>query len=88
MDAHFWVAEAVLNGDFFSLPKYEAMVNGGSVTYPVNNWHGVYVMAGIESNKRIYRTDTGFTTMAKHAVIAAKTFGLNRAQLVREWIAE
>lgn len=88
MDAHFWVVEAVLNGDFFSLPKYEAMVNGGSVTYPVNNWHGVYVMAGIESNKRIYRTDTGFTTMAKHAVIAAKTFGLNRAQLVREWIAE
>ncbi len=88
MEAHFWVAEAVLNGSFFELPKYEAMVNGGSTTYPVNNWHGVYVMAGIESKGRIYRTDKEFEIMAKHAVIAAKTFGLNRTQLIRSWKAE
>lgn len=42
MEKNFWVAEAVLNGDFFKMPKYNAMVNGGSVTYPENNWHGVY----------------------------------------------
>ena len=57
MEKNFWVAEAVLNGDFFYMPKYYAMVNGGSVTYPENNWHGVYVMAGIESSGRIYRDD-------------------------------
>ena len=88
MDAHFWVSEAVLNGDFFSLPKYNAMVNGGSVTYPENNWHGVYVMAGIESDGRIYKTDINFSKMAEHAIKAAKTFTLNRSQLVRSWKAD
>ena len=88
MDAHFWVVEAVLNGSFFELPKYKAMVNGGNETYPVNNWHGVYVLTGIESEGRIYRTDDRFEIMAKHAIIAAKTFGLNRAQLVRSWKAD
>ena len=87
MEKNFWVAEAVLNGDFFKLPKYYAMVNGGSLTYPENNWHGVYVMAGIESDGRIYH-DVTFDIMAKHAVIAADCFGVNRAQLTRNWKAE
>lgn len=87
MNNHFWVAEAVLNGDFFKLPKYNAMVNGGSITYPENNWHGVYVMSGIESNGRIYRDD-GFELMAKHAIAAARVFGVSRSTLTREWIAE
>ena len=71
MEKNFWVAEAVLNGDFFYMPKYYAMVNGGSVTYPENNWHGVYVMAGIESSGRIYRDDS-FEIMAKHDRALAK----------------
>lgn len=87
MDSNFWVAEAVLNGDFFHMPKYYAMVNGGSVTYPENNWHGVYVMAGTDSDGRIYR-DENFNLMASHAVIAAKCFGVNRAALTRTWRAE
>ena len=87
MDSNFWVAEAVLNGDFFKLPKYYAMVNGGSLTYPENNWHGVYVMSGIESDGRIYH-DVSFDIMARHAVIAADCFGVNRAQLTRSWKAE
>ena len=87
MEKNFWVAEAVLNGDFFKMPKYNAMVNGGSVTYPENNWHGVYVMAGIESEGRIYRDDF-FDTMAEHAVIAADCFGTSRGKLTRSWIAE
>ena len=87
MEANFWVAEAVLNGAFFKLPKYDAMVNGGSVTYPENNWHGVYVMAGIESKGRIYQ-DASFTRMAEHAVKAADVFGVNRSTLTRSWIAE
>ena len=87
MESNFWVAEAVLNGDFFNMPKYYAMVNGGSITYPENNWHGVYVMAGIASDGRIYK-DVTFETMATHAVIAAKCFGVNRASLSREWKAE
>ena len=87
MDSNFWVAEAVLNGDFFKLPKYYAMVNGGSLTYPENNWHGVYVMSGIESDGRIYH-DVSFDIMARHAVIAADCFGVNRTQLTRSWKAE
>ena len=87
MDAHFWVAEAVLNGSFFNMPKYYSMVNGGSITYPENNWHGVYTMTGVESEGRIYRTDISFSTMAKHAVSAAKIFLVNRSQLTRSWIA-
>lgn len=87
MEKNFWVAEAVLNGDFFNMPKYYAMVNGGSVTYPENNWHGVYVMAGIESSGRIYRDDS-FEIMAKHAVEAADCFGVNRSKLTRDWKAE
>ena len=86
MESNFWVAEAVLNGDFFNLPKYYAMVNGGSITYPENNWHGVYVMSGIESDGRIYH-DEGFELMAEHAVTAAKCFGVNRASLTRAWKA-
>lgn len=88
MESHFWVAEAVLNGDFFNLPKYYAMVNGGSITYPENNWHGVYVMTGVESDGRIYQTDPSFNIMARHAVIAARQFIVDRTQLVRSWIAE
>lgn len=88
MANNFWVAEAVLNGGFFKLPKYYAMVNGGSLTYPENNWHGVYVMAGIESEGRIYKVDESFEKMAQHAVIAANFFGVNRGQLTRSWIAE
>jgi len=87
MESNFWVAEAVLNGDFFKNPKYYAMVNGGTITYPENNWHGVYVMAGIESDGRIYK-DMTFETMAKHAVIAAKCFTVNRTSLTRSWKAE
>lgn len=87
MDKNFWVAEAVLNGDFFKLPKYYAMVNGGSLTYPENNWHGVYVMSGIESDGRIYH-DESFEIMAEHAVEAADCFGVNRSQLTRSWKAE
>ena len=87
MESNFWVSEAVLNGDFFNMPKYYAMVNGGSITYPENNWHGVYVMAGVESDGRIYK-DVSFDKMALHAVKAAKCFGVNRASLTREWKAE
>lgn len=87
MESNFWVAEAVLNGDFFHMPKYYAMVNGGSVTYPENNWHGVYVMAGIDSDGRIYR-DENFNIMAEHAIIAAKCFGVNRSALTRTWKAD
>lgn len=87
MEKNFWVAEAVLNGEFFKMPKYDAMVNGGSTTYPENNWHGVYVMAGIESKGRIYH-DVSFEVMARHAVIAADCFCVNRAQLTRNWKAE
>lgn len=87
MEKNFWVAEAVLNGAFFKLPKYRAMVNGGSLTYPENNWHGVYVMTGIESDGRIYH-DISFDIMARHAVIAADCFGVNRARLTRSWMAE
>lgn len=87
MASNFWVAEAVLNGDFFNMPKYYAMVNGGSLTYPENNWHGVYVMAGIESEGRIFK-DESFELMARHAVAAANCFGVNRGQLTRSWMAE
>jgi hypothetical protein len=88
MDANFWVAEAVLNGSFFNLPKYYAMVNGGSVTYPTNNWHGVYAMAGIETEGRIYKDDDSFSLMGDHAVQAALLFSVNRKEITRDWKAK
>ena len=87
MDAHFWVAEAVLNGDFFNLPKYYAMVNGGSVTYPENNWHGVYVLSGIDTDGRIYKDNINFETMGMHSVQAAEQFIVDRSRINRDWIA-
>lgn len=88
MAANFWVAEIVLNGDFFHMPKYHAMINGGSTTYPTNTWHGVYVLAGMESAGRIYRDDDSFHTLANHAIQAAQMFTVNRMQLTRNWKAE
>lgn len=88
MDANFWVAEAVLNGSFFKLPKYYAMVNGGSATYPTNNWNGVYVMSGInKTDGRIYRDDDTFSLMGNHAVQAAELFSVDRKKLTRDWKA-
>jgi len=58
-----------------------------SITYPENTWHGVFVMASIESDGRIYK-DMTFDTMAKHAVIAAKCFSVNRTSLTRSWKAK
>ena len=88
MDNCFWTVEAVLNGAFFRLPKYKAMVNGGSETYPTNNWHGVYAMSGIRSDGRLYRDDDAFRCMGNHAVQAAHIFSVNRPQLNREWKAK
>ena len=88
MDAHFWGAEAVLNGAFFHLPKYYAMVNGGTPTYPSNNWHGVYAMTGIETDGRIYKDNDSFDMMGNHAVQAARLFSVDRGQLTRDWIAK
>ena len=56
MQAFFWSAVIVLDGDFLRLPKFMSMVNGGTSEYPCNGWHGMYVFSDLYARGRIYST--------------------------------
>lgn len=83
MSHRFWSAAIVLHGDGLKSPKYINMVNGGD-SYQQNGWHGMYAMAGIDTdNDRIYVTDSQLTLFAHHAVLADKH--RNRGQFDNTW---
>ena len=43
MQSYFWSVAVTLDGDFFKLPLFRGMVNGGTDQYEKNGWHGMYV---------------------------------------------
>lgn len=87
MDGLFWSAAVTLDGAFLNMPEFIHMVNGGG-SYPLNGWHGMYAMSGIqESNERIYKVDDSLNLFVDHAIAAARQFISDRRMLNHEWRA-
>jgi len=87
MNMFFWSTIVTLDGDFLRLPKFNAMVNGGSDEFPNNGWHGMYVLSDQFSDRRIYPIDIHFSLFKEHAVQAA-AFWLSQRQWFRgDWQA-
>lgn len=88
MDGLFWSVAITLDGSFLNMDEFKHMVNGGG-SYPVNGWHGMYAMSGIEkSNGRIYKVNDVLDMFVKHAIKAAKQFIADRRMLNANWIAQ
>lgn len=87
MERHFWAPAVVLDGTYLAMPKFNMMVNGGGVTkYKENGWHGVYSMANIDTNGRIY-ADYNLELLIEHADQAALKFTSARQRLDHYWKA-
>lgn len=60
MSRFLWSIAFVLDGGFLKLPKFKAMVNGDTVEFQKNGWHGLYAFSlpeGAEGG-RIYRIES------------------------------
>ena len=88
MQSFFWSAVLVLDGDFLKLPKFKAMVEGGSTEYKENGWHGMYVFSDTFKGKRIYPLSVDFGQFAKHAVQAMNYWRAQRQWFNQSWLAE
>lgn len=88
MDGLFWSVAITLDGSFLNMDEFRHMVNGGG-SYPVNGWHGMYAMSGIDkSNGRIYKVNDVLDIFVKHAIEAAKQFIADRRMLTANWKAQ
>ena len=88
MDGLFWSVAITLDGSFLNMDEFRHMVNGGG-SYPVNGWHGMYAMSGIDkSNGRIYKVNDVLDMYVKHAIDAAKQFIADRRMLTANWKAQ
>ncbi len=88
MQSFFWSTVIVLDGDFLKLPKFKAMVDGGTAEYPDNGWHGMYVFSEHYSGERIYPMHVDFDKFATHAKAAAAYWQKQRQWFNKEWKAE
>ena len=88
MQSYFWSACIVLDGEFLKMPKFISMVNGGTVEYPENGWHGMYSFTTHEDNDRIYGIDIKFDRFIEHALKACKQWSTQRQWIQRDWKAE
>ena len=88
MKSFFWSVCIALDGDFLKLPKFNAMVNGGTAEFPENGWHGMYVLSEIKTDKRLYHTNFDLDLFTKHAVEAARYWRTQRQWFNIEWIAK
>lgn len=88
MEGLFWSAAITLDGSFLNMDEFRHMVNGGG-SYPVNGWHGMYAMSGIDkSNGRIYKVNDVLDVFVRHAIKAAKQFIADRRMLTANWKAQ
>lgn len=87
MDNFFWSVIVALDGGFLAMPKFNAMVNGGSGEFPENGWHGMYVFSEKYTHGRIYPTDPTFRNFREHAVRAATYWLTQRQWFTRDWKA-
>ncbi len=88
MKSFFWSVCIALDGDFLRMPKFNAMVNGGSTEFPENGWHGMYVLSKIDSDNRLYHTDFDLSLFIKHAIEAANYWREQRQWFNIEWKAK
>lgn len=86
MASYFWSTVIVLDGDFLRLPKFIAMVNGGTAEYELNGWHGMYVFSEQYTGGRIYSTNLDFKNFRNHAIEAAKYWLTQRQWFDNNWI--
>lgn len=89
MERFFWSTAFVLDGEFLRLPKFKAMVNGGTVEFLKNGWHTMYVFSypdPLVITDRIVALDPGLSIFKQHAESAAKEwFGRGRQWMTRDW---
>ena len=85
MRSFFWSVALVLDGDFLKLPKFKAMVDGGTAEYKDNGWHGMYVFSDRFKGDRIYPLHVDFSIFAEHAVLAAKYWRTQRQWFNSDW---
>jgi BsaWI restriction endonuclease type 2 len=85
--AYFWSIAVILDGGFLVLPKFQAMVNGGSSEYKHNGWHGAYVFGSIASVDRIHHLDRSWQPLCAHAMQAKQQFSDERQEFYTEWRA-
>ena len=88
MRSFFWSVIIVLDGDFLRLPKFIAMVNGGTTEYPNNGWHGLYVFSEKFSQDRIYPVSLDFRKFREHAITAANYWLTQRQWFNESWRAD
>lgn len=88
MRSFFWSVIIVLDGDFLRLPKFIAMVNGGTTEYPNNGWHGLYVFSEKFSGGRIYPVNLDFGVFREHALTAANYWLSQRQWFTEAWRAD
>lgn len=88
MASFFWSSVIVLDGDFMKMPKFVAMVNGGTTEFPENGWHGMYELSGHAMKGRIYSLDLDFSVFREHAVLAANQWLTQRQWLDHKWVAK
>lgn len=88
MQSYFWSAVIVLDGQFLKMPKFINMVNGGSIEYPENGWHGLYSFTTEQDNGRIYGIDLEFGRFVNHALKACEQWTTQRQWFDLNWKAE
>ena len=77
----FWATALVLDGEFLKMPKFQAMVNGGSKNFPHNGWHGMYVFSNLTVNDRIYRQ----SQFVSHCIQAKALWLSQRQEMDADW---
>lgn len=87
MKQPFWSIAVTLNGDFFRGDKFNEMVNGGTVGYKQNGWHGMYVLSNTKDDDRIYLVDDKLSLLVAHAIQASQVF-TSRQPFTSAWKAQ
>lgn len=85
MNDFFWSIAVVANGEFLKLPKFKAMVNGGSADYSNNGWHAMYVYSGCPADGRIFPLSQNFSPLIQHSKKAADEWQAQRQWLDYTW---
>lgn len=88
MERHFWSIAITLDGEFLNNPLYREMVNGKTGTmHEINGWHGMYVLARVSTEDRIYKVDNTFSLLINHLNQALTKRAANTATFDNTWIA-
>lgn len=85
MNDFFWSIAVVANGDFLNLPKFRAMVNGGTADYANNGWHGMYVYSGCPNQGRVFVLNKTFLPLIDHVKSAAHNWQNQRQWMNHNW---